>query len=299
MSVWIETDLEPDDCLALYINPLASRQQYYVVGEGNSNIKYNRMKRYAQLLGLKDPIIIEGAGSKEDFPLDGTEFETLGKETCHQNYLYHFIKFANTENPIMFSLKPMKELLGEYSRNKKIMTILLSKIELYVYGGFNFRCVLKQEELLLELLGSFKKVVIYESYHVSGGAISVNRENFPSLEILLQGDEYVDTLRRFIPIWNRHLVNRLKARLEGDAREDQRKRNLEVIASIEGYEDFQMVLADFALMAIYGKVQPIPVKNFRFEGSYTKFDLADESNMYVYRNVSFDLIKSLIEAALQ
>ena len=182
MTTWLETDLEPDDVLALRINPWLKETKYYVVGEGDSNVKYNRMRRYARLLGRPDVTIIEGLGSEASFPHDGGEFDNLEREVCTEDYLPHFIEFASSPSPVMISLKPMRELLAAYIHDEKSISKLLQNVELYAYGGFNFRCLLEHEAKLLELLHCFKKVSIYESVYVTGHDNSVNKDNFPWLD---------------------------------------------------------------------------------------------------------------------
>ncbi len=287
ITMWIETDLEPDDLLALAILPKA---KYYVVSEGNANIKYNRMKRYCQLLKNEDAIVIEGFSTEREYSLDGKEFSDLPTEQCDNNYLNHFIKFANSTNPIMFSLKPMGELMNEYVKNPLLIESLVGKIELYTYGGFNFRCILKYyEKPLLDLLKRFKKVVIYESFLAHGDNNSVNKFNCPNLYRYIINhcqEPFYDALLKATKNWNQHLCDKFK---NGD------QRQLDVLKKIEDHLDFQYVLADFGLAAVYDRLKPTPVKNLRFTNTFTTFDYSDTpTKLYVYKDVLVQTVETLL-----
>lgn len=304
MELWVETDLEPDDVLALRLKPLCYAN-YYVVGEGeNPNIKYNRMKRYTQLLNNSTAVIIQGFGSMKAFPNDGDEFDNLGNSGCDQYYLENFLKFSSSSNPVMFSLKPMRELLNEYNKNKGMIINAVKNIELYLYGSFNFRCVLKEHKNnLIELLNNFKKVCIYESFYATGEQNSINKNNYPLLYnyfIEHSNDPYIETLIKLTTIWNCHLRDEFKTHLKNETRIERIKRSQKVIDNIIGHEDFQYVLADFGLVAVYDTIEPVPIKNLRFDDDgYTKFDDSlEESNMYVYRDVDFNTIEQLILAKI-
>lgn len=181
-SVWVETDLEPDDVLAIRLKPLC-HANWYVVGEGNANTKYNRMKKYCQLLNNTSAIIIYGMNSSKPFPNDGKEFDVLPNDIpSNINYLDNFIALSKCKNPIMFSLKPMKELLHEFAKNKDLIKSLVKNIELYLYGSFNIRSILTEHKgNVIELLQNFKKVCIYESFYATGEQNSINKLNFPIL----------------------------------------------------------------------------------------------------------------------
>lgn len=297
---WCETDLESDDVLAF---PVMGKCRYYVVGESDPQIKFNRMKEYCKLLNYDDCIIIKGEGSNKKFHADGKEFDQLHETytSNKNNYLEHFITFANGSSPIMFSLKPLRELLMEYTKDPQLISSLVCKIELYVYGGFNFRCVLqKYKKELIELLGKFKKVCIYESFYVNDNN-TVNKTTFPKLynvfKLQLRAMEpFYQTLSKLIYNWNTHMVSMIKNSNNQSNQLSQHK--LKIINNIAGNEDFQFVLADFALAAIYRDIQPQKVTNLWFDDNQcTKFDIAndnDRSNIYVWRDLDLDVIETLI-----
>lgn len=101
--MWLETDLEPDDVLAIYTLP-KNTIRYVVVGEGNSSIKLARMQRYVQLLNQTDTscfdtnvMLIQGLDSDKPYHNDGKEFSELSiqqSSTDTNRYLREFINFV-------------------------------------------------------------------------------------------------------------------------------------------------------------------------------------------------------------
>ena len=302
--IWIETDLEPDDVFALLLLPLA---EFYVVGEGNARIKYNRMIEYVKLLKetKKDkiePILIQGIGSMKDFSLDGKEFDGLANNNCTENYLKQFIKFANSKNPVMFSFKPMRELLAEYIKNPELIKSLVSEVILYVYGGFNFRCLFNEKQKLLDLLHCFNKVYIYETFFVLGENNSMNKKNSNRLYkyIIEHPNKYFETMFKLTYNWNKNIINDMAESLKNpNLDHSTRNQHRKVIDNVIGNEDFQFVVADFGLAIVYEKIKPYPISNLRFE-NYTIFDWSDKpTNMYAYKDISIKHIEELILNYLQ
>lgn len=304
-TIWVETDLESDDVLAIL---LLSAVKYYVVGEGDSNMKYKRMNEYAKLSNNESAIIIEGIGSKTKFSMDGKEFDKLPDVLqCNENYLLRFIEFANSDNPIMFSFKPMRELIQEYIKNPELTTKLLSNITLYCYGGFNFRCLFSEyKKELLEVLHLFKRVNIYESFFVSGSDNSVNKNTMPGLYKIFKeknNKPYYTALSKLIYNWNVDIKERFTKSIQNpELDDDSKKRHQKVLDNIGDHLDFQMVLADFGLAAIYDKIEPKPIKNLSFT-NYTQFewinDTQEKTNLYAYHNIKTDLIEKHIIKKLE
>lgn len=296
--MWIETDLEPDDVLALYILPKA---EYYVVGEGNANIKYNRMIQYSKLLETLNATIIQGMNSDKDFVLDGKEFDDLTNDICYTDYMTEFKRFCKLDNPIMVSLKPMRELLDEYNKDPTGIKNLVSNITLYVYGSFNFRCILGQYKTqLLDLLSAFKKVCLYESYYVSGSNNSINKTNTPELYELISktNNAYFKLLLKLTHNWNISIIEDCRSTLNSEnCSSDTAERENKIINSILGNEDFQFVIADFGLAAIYDKIEPIPITNLNFDNWYTAFkETTEPTSLYAFRNVPMStIVDNLIE----
>jgi hypothetical protein len=292
-SIWVETDLEPDDVLALMLPPLSSAQ-YYVVGEGDPKIKYNRMKRYCQLLKNEKAVVIEGLGSENEFPKDGTEFDNLAHDQCDEDYFQHFSTFASSESPIMFSLKPMRELVKEFSSNEERVKELVQRVDLYIYGGFNFRLV---SEKILALLAHFKRVFVYESFYAIGEENSMTKANFPRLYAYFQNSsEYLQTLKRLTSIWNCHLQDKCLENVKKAKDAEKKRRHQKIIDHISGNEDFQFVIADFALVAVHDRIAADPVENLHFDSNgYSKFDLASSSSrIHFYRDIPLQQIEDLI-----
>lgn len=300
---WHETDLEPDDVLALMMLPAP---EYVVVGEGDVGMKFLRASQYYEMLG-SDPRIAMGEMSDKPFHGDGKEFETplvsnraVNPETNRFWYMNEFRSFAESVNPIMVSLKPMRELFGWYLREPVEVTKLIARVSLYAYGGFNFRCLLSRTEdrtgKLCEFLRGFKRVSIYETFHATGVQNSMNKTNAPEVYKLL--DEfrhysYVAALFKLTTLWNEHLVKSLEADVESRSDPDAQARNRKAIDSIRGNEEFQYVVADFGLAAcMLAGIAPEPVKDFRIEGGYSKFELdagrSVETGISVYRGIDFE-----------
>jgi len=296
-TFWVETDLEPDDTEAIFV---LSDADYYVVGEGNANIKYNRMLEYCQLMGNKPAVIIQGLGSDKDFKLDGKEFDLLPNNECHEEYMPNFIKFAKSDNPIMFSLKPMRELMAWYREDSVAIRILLSNVDLYVYGGFNFRSLLKNNmKELPELLQSFKNVYLYESFFATGKENSIDKHNCPVLYKYLMDHKtnpYIEKLLRLTYNWNTHMYEEASEALKNtNLSEKVRQMKEKIVKNIKSNEDFQFVLADFALAAIYRDIKPVPMKNIKFDSWFTEFEeTTDPTNMFFYKNISIKTIEELI-----
>lgn len=282
---WIETDLKPDDVLAIYILPPA---RYYVVGEGDINNKYQRMNKYCQLMSNNEAIVIQGIGSENCFHFEGKEFTSLDDPECvHQeSYLENLIQFSLMENPIMFCLKPMHELMIEYIKNTQKIASLVSNVTLYISNVFNLRCVhYKHEEELILLLGYFKKVCIYENYYTIGLDSMINKINEPKLyQIIKYSDnEYFDTFLRLTKYWNQYLNNLV---------EKNKLLKEKIISGI----DFNFTLGSIGLAAIYRYHEPIPITNLSFD----KLLLFDKSSkptiIHLYMDISKkEIVEHVIE----
>lgn len=290
-TYWHETDLEPDDVLAIMMLPSA---KYVVVGEGDVNIKFERASRYYSLLGYW-PEFLRGHMSNKPYHCDGEEFDGLLRSVpdlsfspalINGRYADKFHEFARAKEPVMVSLKPMRELFGWYLRNSAEVLGLIKKVTLYAYGGFNFRNLLTmdlisgkyglQDELVTFLRG-FKNAVIYESFHVTGARNSMNRVSAPLIYKMLDQHRkyrYVQALFRLIGLWNRHIVKEIQEEMRTDTDPESCKRSRKILESIQGNEDFQFVVADFGLAALMcSNMRPRRVVNFRIEDGYTKFDV--------------------------
>lgn len=285
--IWIETNLGPDDVMAIYILP---RAKYYVVGEGKTKIKYQRMVKYCQLMNYHDAIIISGFESDNCFHFDGQEFTALDNLECKQeSYLENFIQFSLTESPTMFCLKPMYELMEEYMNNSRKIASVVSNITLYIANVFSLKCIYyKYENNLITLLSHFKKVCIYESYYAFGLDGMINKINEPKLyQIIKYSDnEYFDTFLKLTTLWNQYLNNLV----------ENRKREPREEKIISNGVEFNFVLGSIGLAANYYYHKPIPITNLTFD-KLLLFDKSDEStNIYLYMNISKnEIVEHVIE----
>ena len=328
-EVWLESDLEPDDVLALYV--LAQRgfhPRYIVVGEGVARTKERRMQQYLALLRtVVDPAlvttILRGHDSDKVFADDGKEFSSpassssstdckdaicssdnkdsaLSTATCLSTYAQSLQTYlTSTPAPLMVILKPPRELTqilksadasngtgdrkdggGASSVNFEPKAAqLLSKCELWLYGGFNLRCLAAKKDTNSAndhnwWLQRFARVWLYESFHATGQRNSIHDRTMPrlygALRRVAKSSSYVSTLFRLIALWNRHIVAEAQAdcrRLEersddgmaerqqpqlgnadGDELELQRSRK--IVQTVGPFVESQMVLADFALVAV-------------------------------------------------
>lgn len=303
LHYWIETDLEPDDVLALAILPTPYA---WVVGEGDASIKARRMQAYKQMLAPGSGArVVRGFDSDKPFIGDGDELDILPSlEGVTDDYRGMFRAFLSQPHvyPVIISLKPMRELLAWYRESPEEVSKLLECVVWYGYGGFNFRCLLREYNRELPLmLQCFHDVKIYESFYATGQRNSVNKENCPWLYHALQKRQknpYFAMLTRLTHNWNLHLLAEMENAVEKTDEEAQKRRQ-KVIDSIRGHESFQYVLADFALAAVYKSVTPKPVKNLRFVHGYTTFDDGpDTSKIHVYRDINFESLEQMIVAEL-
>lgn len=316
-TYWHETDLEPDDVLAIMMLPAP---KYVVVGEGNVGVKWERAHRYYSLLGGA-PLILYGKSSNRPFQGDGEEFETTLPVHPHDSgaekvdieaYRKAYREFVGASNPVMVSLKPMRELFEWYREDQAEVTGLIGKVALYAYGGFNFRCLLSRTEDLsekvCEFLNAFKRTVIYETYRATGVQNSMNRQNGEVIYKLLDESrelEYVRALLKLVKLWNQHLVKSFEDELESRSDPESKARNQKALNSIRGNEEFQFVVADFALAALMqSEVQPQYVKKFYIKDGYTGVELApggEKTKIATYVGLDFGLeglIKVYIREAL-
>ncbi len=313
-TTWVETDEEPDDIMALAV---IDQPDYFVVGEGDSSIKFNRINEYAKLLGNKKPVLIKGESSDKPFHADGKEFDKLGHYEPTEDYFQNLKKFATGYKPVMFSIKPMRELLALFKKDQKTITDLVKNIELFCYGSFNFITLFTDKKWnvydddkqhLVTLLNSFKKVNIYETFFATGADNSINKEKFPKLYNLFQekkDEPFYQALIRLVTNWNQHIRDECQKDID-DAKSKGKEPSpvdINIINNISGNEDFQFVLADFALAAVHKDIEPVKVKNLRFEFNpyakriVTAFDdcTDDEvSNVYVYKSLDKEQIEDLL-----
>ena len=217
--IWLETDLEPDDLVAIYVlHKKGFIFDYVVVGEGNSEIKAKRMRKYLTMLG-SDKTIIRGYGSSKIFQFDGDEFNESGEcdkdthvelPTDSMKHLEDYEELLNkyineTDNPIIVSFKPMRELRLYEGDN-------LNKVELFVYGSFNFRCLNKTKLKLPSVhdtLMRFKKVNIFETYYAIEQKSIFDTDTTPDAidKLFMSNSIFLKFTKKVMELWNRDIVD--------------------------------------------------------------------------------------------
>lgn len=328
-TYWHETDMEPDDLMAIFLLPIPS---YVVVGEGDARVRLSRAENYYYLLSetssaheisldSKKPVFINGSGSSRHFPNDGHEFSHLVLTSSNESYKDRFREFARTIEPVMISMKPMRELFDWYIHNPEEVRNLLREVTLYTYGGFNFRSLLysgidaahvdpiRTGELLVELLSSFKNTVIYESYHATshmrkGEDNTINAQNSPNLQTFLRESKhpYIRHMNQFTTLWNEYILKKAREDISERVLDPEtRVRREKIITQIDKNRDFQYVLADMALaVLIHSDYRPELVQDLHFEGSYTHLTPSKTGfgTIWYYRNIDPDMLREFLTRRL-
>jgi hypothetical protein len=295
-TTWLETDLETDDLLTF---ALLQPVNYIVVGEGNANIKYNRMLKYLELFPNNDACIVtEGSNSELEFEKDGHEFHDLRHKNCTHYYLTAFHDFATKPGKkIMFSCKPLRELLSLYLEERHYISQLVSNIDLYVYGGFNFRA-LKDNQDLKSLLKSFKTVHICESFHAIGLNNSFNQTTAPDLYNYLTNckHSFVEIFMRAMYYWNVHMLQVAENQVNNSDKAKS-ERSLKIYNNIKNNIYFQVLVADFLLPFAYARREYfVNVSDFEINEFTTFTETNQQTNMYMLKGINkLDIEKWLVE----
>lgn len=245
-ALYIETDLEPDDLLAIYI--LLKRGfsiHHIVVGEGDAFVKYERMLMYWAMLHdefptliTKEPHVLRGGSSSKPFSQDGADIsedssivaalqqrvvdakinDASDTTTELEIYKKHLVSYLEQETiPVLIMLKPMRELLATW---KNIPELLRSKTILVDYGSFNYRCLFGKNDNsnandILEMLLTFKQHTLYESFLATGSINSIHHDNasllYKALHNCASSSPFVRCLLRLIHNWNTHLIAQCRA----------------------------------------------------------------------------------------
>jgi len=265
-SFLIMTDLEPDDMLALYMlsKSISNSKVLFLVGEGNSNIKEMRMKKYIELLGFKNATVLRGMSSDKNFKYDGFDVETE-KEIKDITKVDDDIKFVEAQldvfisdtNPAIICLKPPRELIKMYFDDDNNFSERLAKCEMAGYMSFNLRCLMKKWEKpkIIEFLKNFKRCYFYETHNAVGSANTITTDD---LDFNLIPKIVKDVMK----LWNKFMmedckdtIKKLRKKLDlkmvmNDSKRYKRKlmRNEKKLTQIEGKEETQFVNADTGLI---------------------------------------------------
>lgn len=297
--LWVETDTEPDDLLALRIFHRDGLSiEVVVVGESNPLLKISQILFYSD--GTHKPgCVIRGIGSGRSHPRDPNVKTT----ECDRNTYFPTSQYVKklreyverTENPTMVIIKPPRELYENFS----LVQDLLPKVNLYLYGSFNLR-TLKAPGMNHVVLQAFKNVYLHESYLAFGDDSSINRLSTPKLYDLWTSSSCsnVKAIDAWMKVWNHDMLRVLS---KDDARSEESVRVNEIIrAKIKPFLDFQFVAADMILALYVGK-GGFPGKEkvgvTWDEHGYTTKDSSSTTRVYLLENVKLkDLDDDLCHA---
>ena len=314
-KLWIETDLEPDDVLAIDI---LKKKNYdisvYVCGEGDIDNKMNRLLYYYKNIytDFSDKFI-KGIGSNKDFPEPYTEPINSKNIINNINYIDNLKEFIIENNTIII-IKPPRELYQAYLNNREETKKIMSNINCYMYGSFNLRS-LNVNDLndLKEFLLSFKNLYIFETYYAFGNDNTVNINNYLNFhylkknknfdEITKQWNEYcikdcIDTCNSIINKNNKTIISlnnlpdEITANLNNNDKEKY-NRNFKCYESIKIYNDNQFVMADVGLALCFNNNKYWTPVNINFDNNgYTILTKTNKSNVYTVLNSNDNYLKN-------
>lgn len=326
----VETDLEPDDVLALRIMAdvlRAALKCVVVVGEGNLS-KRAMCEALLKEIGVTAQVI-EGQRSDKDFPPallrvfrghpQGEQSELSPLEEG-VNQLLLTTRVRDSEAPLFICMKPPRELLS-------LPRDLQEKVTVICYGSFNFRALGALAADWQTLVNTcFKETLVYESFLVTGAQNSLTAENSSLFDSALKMAQRNDASSPFwcgfldaVRIWNKHIavdcletIERLACEMRGDLdRNDwaalrSKKirlgdRNLKVVNNIIEAESRQMVLADCALAAALCLDVNVSVRRKQrmvFDANgYTTFVPDENGRVGFFEPVPFDTMVAWVVAA--
>jgi hypothetical protein len=303
-SYWIETDLEPDGVLALWLLPAA---QYYVVSDGDTRLKYRRLLAYQQLIPkMKKAKLIQSLSSKYD-DRDGKGIKDLPVGHCSYSYLAELVRWSDyATNPTMIVLGSLRALALEYSEHPNLIRYVLGRVRLVCYGGSNFRNLLRfYRSELTAILHSAREVEIFEHYYATALAgvehqprplyyEKINPETFPAVYAhIMENMSKVPFYREFLQLsqaWNRAIIDRAQRELDEPTTPAEVKQRLaELLPIISRHPDFQLSFANCGLAAVWDRVKPTPVANLNFNenGNITfGLDASKTSKIRVWININ-------------
>lgn len=202
-NIFVFTDLEPDDYLALWILAKRNYDIYgVVVGEGQDvKEKVKRAKHYFSNKNIfaNMPRIIQGDSSTKDFP------ENFGYECeneCNYNLKDELQNYINNGGSKIVIIKPPRELFNMMRANLEEMKKLLENATCYIYGSFNMRSIDATSTEFEQFNGLFKNIFLYESYFATSRENNLNCENFPLMTILLKNNDFGTLLYK----WDSYII---------------------------------------------------------------------------------------------
>lgn len=256
-NILITTDLEPDDLIALLIlvkNIPKDIKIGFVVGEGHSRIKYQRIARYCELMNFKNYKVFESIGSTKDFVYDGLDiFNSEFVENIRENNkslseinlngLKTLKEFINSGETAIIMLKPPRELMEIWSNDNSFF----NKTKMIGYMSFNLRSLWNSkqwsQQQVVDFLNSFESVIYYETFLATGEKNSMSKSTkFPF-------DKLPGYIKKLISLWNKSIMKECKKDIDNpDYPEANKARSRKIYDNIKADPD-QFVNADCGLIA--------------------------------------------------
>jgi hypothetical protein len=299
--LWVETDLEPDDILAIDVLRKKREVYAYVCGEGNVDKKMNRLSHYYGQTPAQ--LFIKGKGSDKDFPepYDSTDVSKPNANLKTANeYMSELTTFSNAKGSTMVIIKPPREIYEQFLLNPTETKKLLSNMDCYMYGSFNLRSLKANKEQLKDFLSSFRCLYIFETHYGLGSKNSVNPDIFKAYsslanakhftEISKQWNDYIvtdckDTCNSIINKTDDQIVSLDKLPEEilsklDDNQKARYHRNYKCYEDVSKYNENQFVMADIGLALCFEKELWTPVTIDFDDKGYTQLTKTDFSNAY-------------------
>jgi hypothetical protein len=188
-NLWVETDLEPDDVLAIDILQRKGYTMHTIVcGEGKE--KVNRCLAYYD---KTVPNIVKGHDSNKDFPEPAKYKNYVSSLTYSTNYKEQLKSYLESNTKLVI-MKPPRELFEMFLADRESTKQLLKNVTCYMYGSFNIRSLKADKKDVLEFLNSFGNLYYYESYRASGSCNSVSSDTYANFSKLKACDNFYEIM---------------------------------------------------------------------------------------------------------
>jgi hypothetical protein len=185
------------------INGNGTKKVTFVTGEGDRS-KVELMRSIVEKSGFKDPtteyVYLDGMRSDKYFPMGiyttwGVEIPPEGATNIEASTAA--IVAAVGEARVLICIKPPRELY-----NHKFLGT-----EMALYGSFNLRCMRKDSKEMAQWINeSFSRVLVYESFIVTGGQNTINPQNgksfWEAVDKLAVGPQLIQHVRE----WNNYIA---------------------------------------------------------------------------------------------
>jgi hypothetical protein len=200
-NLWVESDFEPDDVLAMDILKIRGYNiTHVVVGEGDVKNKMYRAMLYFTEKSKKSPVLISGNESNKDFPEPYQMPENKINLNKDKKYVEELKKYLQ-DNDTIFVVKPPRELYNLYLSDKDAFKKLFKDKTCYMYGSFNLRSLKASSSLMNDFLKSFGNLYLYESYYATEKS-NVNVSNYENFNKLNKCHMFFETMGH----WDNYLL---------------------------------------------------------------------------------------------